>query len=83
MDLFGNDVEIPMPKKRKDPKPAGYAWKPGTGPDGKMCKDCAHCFKAYAAGTYYKCQLTKANHTRGRKTDILIRSPACKFFEQD
>jgi hypothetical protein len=82
-DLFGNETEPPVQKKRTEPKPNGYAWTPGSGPEGKRCSDCAHSFKAWAAGTYYKCDLTKASHTRGRKTDILIRSPACKFFEQE
>lgn len=82
-DLFGNDTDPPKNAKKSGPKANGYAWKPGTGPEGKRCCDCAHSFKAWAAGTFYKCQLTKASHTCGRRTDILFRSPACKFFEQD
>ena len=65
----------PKPKKR------GYAWTPGTGPVGETCKTCNNCYRKQMAGVFYKCLLTKAKWTGGQATDILIRSPACKFWE--
>lgn len=81
VDLFG-ESHAPE-KKRTTPIPNGYAWTPGSGPDEKRCWDCVYAFKVCAAGTYHKCKLTKDKHTRGRATDILLRSPACKFFKQE
>lgn len=78
LDLFGEVPKAP----RKGTKPNGYAWKPGTGPTGKKCGDCKHCFrKTYTSKPYFKCLLTRASWGKTRKTDILSRSPACKYWE--
>lgn len=62
--------------------PQGYAGTPGTGPQGKTCRHCAH-YASVDGGTksYPKCLRTKPNWTRGRASDILASSPACQFFE--
>jgi hypothetical protein len=80
-DLFGN--ETAPPKRRTTPTPNGYAWTPGSGPDGETCGSCKHSFRGWGAKVFYKCLLTKSMHTHGRATDVLLKSPACKFFERD
>jgi hypothetical protein len=56
----------------------GYASVPGTGPLGRTCGDCQHAarFQRYA-----KCELCRAAWKGSRKTDILLRAPACSLFE--
>lgn len=48
-DLFGQlslppltDAERKRMRRRASEVPRGYAWRPGTGPDGETCKSCAH-----------------------------------------
>jgi len=81
-DLFGNAVvHAPSNGKRKDPTPAGYAAKPGTGPKHEMCRTCQHKTIIQFSKKYLKCKLAETTWTHGRKTDILMRSPACKKWE--
>ena len=86
-DLFGEPVQERLPvvpgasKKRKDPIPAGYAATPGTGPAGETCGSCAHRRVISCAKRYHKCGLMQRIWTGGRKTDILVRSPACAKWE--
>lgn len=84
-DLFGEQppavIEQERVKKLKY-TPNGYAAPPGTGPDGKTCKDCAH----YTHGgvgrrSYPKCDLMKKHWTRSYGTDIRAGSPACRRFQ--
>lgn len=78
LDLFGD----PPPRKNKGPTAKGYAYFPGTGPDGETCGTCRHCFKkTYIARPSFKCLLMRGTWTRTRKTDILVRSKACKKWE--
>jgi hypothetical protein len=65
----------------RGPIPSGYAASPGTGPEGETCGSCKHLFRNQLAKTYLKCSLMRACWTGGRKTDVLSRSPACKFWE--
>lgn len=63
-------------------EPRGYAARPGSGPKDETCRSCRHV--AYATGTagsYPKCGLARAAWTRSRKTDILLKSPACEKWE--
>jgi hypothetical protein len=70
-----------IPEKRKPTVKNGYAAPPGTGPDGKTCKDCTHKRSmANGAKHFIKCELRRATWTRGEGTDILARSPACSQF---
>lgn len=69
--------------KRKPTVKNGYAAQPGTGPDGKTCRDCEHkvtCGSGHAK-SWIKCELRKATWTSGEGTDILASSPACSKFE--
>lgn len=70
--------------KRKPTVKNGYAAPPGTGPEGKTCRDCAHkhTMGAGHAKSWIKCELRRATWTGGEGTDILARSPACSKFEQ-
>lgn len=73
--------------KRSPRKPTaknGYAAPPGTGPDGKTCRDCEHkkTMGNYGGKHYIKCDLRRATWTNGEGTDILARSPACSKFTE-
>lgn len=83
-DLFGNEITIDQAralKKRKSPVPNGYAWRPGTGPEGETCGSCKHLVRRQYSGTFLKCALMRDQWTRGGATDIRARAPACKFWE--
>ena len=68
--------------KRKPTVKNGYAAPPGTGPEGKTCKDCAHKQRRgnYGGKSFLKCELRQATWTHGEGTDILAGSPACSKF---
>jgi hypothetical protein len=73
----------PKPRGKHYVEPRGYAAMPGTGPEGKTCRDCAHyCRRPNVAGNYSKCGLNYARWTGGRGSDILARSPACHRFNE-
>lgn len=87
----------PVPRPKREPlvltpatprgkhyvEPRGYAAPPGTGPEGKTCRDCAHyAHREGVAGSYPKCGLNRKKWTGGRGSDILARAPACKLFEE-
>lgn len=60
-----------------------HASKPGTGPEGKTCRDCAHyCLVQPGANTFRKCGLMEHAWTHGPGTDIHARDPACRYFEE-
>ena len=75
------DEERNRIRRRESARPRGYAAPPGSGPDGKACKDCAHkrLHESGARKRFWKCALIKP--TKGAATDILMRSPACSRFE--
>lgn len=70
-------------RKRKPTQPKGYAALPGTGPEGKTCKDCRHkeTHSNTGAKSWIKCAAIKAKWTHGPGTDIRAGSPACSRFE--
>lgn len=90
-DLFGDpESAVPLPAVR-DPQaprahgknyvvPRGYAARPGGGPAGETCRSCRHMARIRYAKTYRKCDLCRANWSRGPRTDVLARSPACAFW---
>jgi hypothetical protein len=85
-DIFGNEVTVDEAramlalKKRRDPTPAGYAAQPGTGPSGETCRTCKHLSANEQAKTYYKCGLMSRHWTGGRKSDVLVKAPACRHW---
>lgn len=82
-DLFGEAPVQPTPvqiKRRRESQPRGYPAMPGTGPEGKCCKDCANYVIRSLAKDYRKCLLMRAVWTGGPGTDIRARSPACSKF---
>ncbi len=74
---------VGMPQTKRKPTVAnGYAAKPGTGPEGKTCRDCEH---KHTMGhghskTWIKCELMRPKWTGGTGTDIRASSPACQHF---
>lgn len=83
-NLFGEPVVLRVSEARRKPtEPKGYAALPGTGPEGETCKTCRHKFGAgnSHARTYWKCELMRAHWTGGPGTDIRMRSPACRRWE--
>lgn len=86
-DLFGEAPAQPIltgkgSKGGRRPGLHAYPAQPGTGPEGKCCRDCAnYTYRDGVAGTYRKCWLMRAVWTGGYGTDIKARSPACSKFE--
>lgn len=70
--------------KRKPTQPKGYAALPGTGPEGKTCRDCKHKQTQSNTGrkSWIKCVLMRGKWTNGPGSDIRAGSPACSRFEQ-
>ena len=72
------------PEPRKPTKKNGYAAPPGTGPEGKACKDCRHkCSMGNGGKHFIKCELRRSTWTHGEGTDILAGSPACNKFQEN
>lgn len=68
---------------RKPTAKNGYAAPPGTGPDGKTCRTCAHKRSmGNGAKHFIKCDLRRATWTKGEGTDILAKSPACSRYQE-
>lgn len=90
-DLFDHPIipdgpaMTPLEKKRvlrrAQEVARGYYAPPGTGPVGETCKSCRHAHPNRQSKTYWKCELMRQVWTGGRKTDILVGSPACKGWE--
>jgi|SRR5215831_7444575 len=77
-NLFGEPITI----ERKHPV-KGYAAQPGSGPEGETCRSCTHCVqKGWYEKNFYKCELMRAVWTNSYGTDIRLRSPACRFWEE-
>lgn len=74
-DLFGSVVPI---RQEGYIQPRGYVGRPGAGPTGEQCKTCAHKIKM---GGLFKCGKNRPAWTKSRRTDILVASPACQFWE--
>lgn len=74
--LFGDELPDVDPRASND---FAHPARPGTGPAGKACRDCAHLRKREASRAYYKCGLVKPTHGPG--TDIRLRDAACMFFD--
>lgn len=77
--LGGETVSVPLRGKHYV-QPRGYAYSPGTGPEGETCGSCR--FKQ-PGRRWNKCghEFARRKHTGGRGSDILTRSPACKYWE--
>lgn len=74
--MGGATVIVPVRGKHYI-EPRGYAFHPGTGPAGETCGSCKHDQRHRK---WHKCALN-TRRTGGRGTDILARSPACKYWE--
>lgn len=74
-DLFGEPVKL-------IDNIGAYAGRPGAGPAGKTCRECAYYSRVdYHGKTYRKCGKIADRWTHGSGTDIKARTPACQFFE--
>jgi hypothetical protein len=78
LDLFGMPVQKPQKLMSDYAHPA----KPGTGPAGETCGNCAHCFRRRRGRSYYKCEKIRKNWTFGPGSDLRLKDPACLFFKQ-
>lgn len=79
--MSGNTVTV-KPRGKHYVEPRGYAAPPGTGPAGETCGSCRHYVVKRMAKTYPKCELARHGWTGGRKSDILVRAAACRFWEK-
>jgi len=90
-DLFGHPVipdgpAMTLEQRRKQQRKLtevarGYYTPPGTGPEGETCKTCAHAVPTGGDRTYWKCDRVRLKWTGSVRTDIRLRSPACKGWE--
>jgi len=78
-DLFGNPIQK---RGRHYIQPRGYVGTPGTGPQGETCKTCRHLVRVQWSRSRPKCGAARAKWTRGRASDVLVRAPACQFWEK-
>lgn len=78
---IGGEVVTKEQRGKHYVEPRGYAWAPGTGPDGETCGTCKHHVTRHFSKVYHKCELSRTKWTNGRATDILVRAPACKYWE--
>jgi hypothetical protein len=85
-DLFDRPIAVNLepPRRRRTTQAKGYAALPGTGPDGKTCRQCAHYCITCPGGrkTFPKCGLMRERWTHGKGTDIKAGAPACRCFEE-
>lgn len=87
-NLFGGIDPAPMCGPMRSPRADGYAAEPGTGPAGETCGSCAHCrgrhFTRCRPGArprkFYKCAANMTEWTNSRDSDVLVHSPACRFW---
>lgn len=84
-DLFGEEVVlVAKPKSRK--RVRGYAADPGTGPEGETCGSCKyiHRVKNWSGRKYWaKCGHPLGYISHSTASDIKVRAPACRCWEQD
>lgn len=82
-DLLDQLIAAPLTRRRKPKYPAakrrGYAYHPGTGPDGETCGSCKHIVRTRR---YRKCRKAEQIWTHGQGSDVAARSPACKYWEK-
>jgi hypothetical protein len=78
---MGGDTVVVPRRGRHYVQPRGYAYSPGTGPAGETCGSCSLIERHRR---WCKCghEYAVRKHTRGRASDILARSPACRYWEQ-
>jgi hypothetical protein len=76
-NCYGEPITLVKPEKYGK----GYAAQPGTGPENETCRTCSQCTVKEFKNNYYKCTIMEKTWTRGRATDILLRSKACKKWK--
>jgi len=82
-NLFGGTVVQVQKRGKHYLQAKGYAFPPGTGPCGETCRTCQHQLSVRVGSrTIPKCRLTQPNWTHSRRTDILVSSPACQYWEK-
>lgn len=78
---IGGEVVTAQQRGKNYVQPRGYYYHPGTGPAGETCGSCAYLDHVRMANSYPKCGLNRARWTGGRGSDVLIKSPACKYWK--
>jgi hypothetical protein len=82
-DLFGYELDKPpMVKGKYKPICRGYAAPPGTGPPGETCKTCRFSVARKMSKNYWKCLKMQPLWTGGPGSDIRLKAPACKYWEE-
>lgn len=76
-------VERKRAKRRASETPNGYYARPGSGPEGETCKTCKHKVRLEMAKAWWKCGKARNIWTHSRRTDILLRAPACTGWERE
>lgn len=75
-------AEIRRDQRRLSEQAKGYAWRPGTGPADETCGTCKHPVRrSTGCRMVIKCGANRDAWTKSVRTDIRLRSPACKKWE--
>lgn len=84
LSLDVGEAHIPdNPKRGKHYiEPRGYAFSPGTGPAGETCGTCRFYCSMNRGKRFAKCEKARSSWTHSRRTDVLSRAAACKFWEK-
>jgi hypothetical protein len=81
-DLLGVVPDVQKAPKKKLAGRYAYPAPPGTGPEGKRCRDCAFYVRVNGGSRDYpKCEKNHARWGHTCSTDINSRMPACRLFE--
>lgn len=87
-DRFGNpltedEARDLLTRTRHQPLKNGYAYPPGTGPEGETCGSCKHIgWQDVRSGRrFYECGRERHRWTGGTGTDVLLKAPACRGWE--
>ena len=84
-NLFGEEISVAdaLAVKRRPRVDRAHAAEPGTGPRGKLCRDCASYTRIdLCSKVFRKCAVVKAGWTHGPGTDIRAHDRACRMFTE-
>lgn len=79
--MIGGEVVTAAQRGKHYVQPRGYFYPPGTGPADETCGSCEHLVHKRMSKSYPKCGLNEAKWTGGRGSDVLVKSPACKYWK--
>ena len=81
--LFGDEIPDTPPDRRRRRVDRAHPAPPGSGPEGKTCRQCAYSVRVpWHDYAYWKCGRMIERWTHGRDSDIRLKDAACKKFKE-